>query len=458
MWKTNNYLTLHNVNWSSYVFKIILAGILSASLGFVLVNFSAKVLAMVFSFFISLVFFIKPKNFLLGYLIISPILEQLIPYFGFDISGLRLGPQIVIRGGLTVLLMFYLIANYKDISSIQIIKPIFAILALFSITTIIVDMRNSMAFSELAKIFYWLLLLVTIAKMTQNSQMTINKIYQSVTISSIMFLIILFVSQKLGMPRKSFAPHAVAISLCMILNVIVYFIGKQKRPLYLLLAIIICILIVVSISNTYVRTAYSTSALALISLIVLTWIYSKGEEAKRQKLILTVMTLMIIVTVILQVSIHREDFNKRFADLSNLDEKTGSGRLEIWKSSYKTYLNYTIFEKFLGGGMVITYKNQFLGTGEFATHNDYLFILLSGGLLGIALFVWLFIVIVRCLMFSKNDDTTPMIIGWTTVVTYLVASMTNNVQGYPLVMTYFAFLVGGGIGHYQRYKYQTLEE
>ena len=169
------------------------------------------------------------------------------------------------------------------------------------------------------------------------------------------------------------------------------------------------------------------------------------------------MTLIIIVIVILQVSIHRENFNRRFADLSNIDENTGSGRLEIWKSSLKTYLSYTIFEKVLGSGMGIAYKNQ-VGTSEFATHNDYLFILLSGGLLGIALFVWLFILVIRCLMYPKYEDSTPMIIGWSTVVTYLVASMTNNVQGYPLVMTYFAFLVGGGIGHYQRYKYQTLEE
>jgi len=381
--------------------------------------------------------------------------------------NMRLGPQIIIRGGITLFLVFYIIINHEIIFSSPIIKPVFVILVCLTAVTLIADPKNIEGFTELSKIYFWMVLMIVIADMTKNNQISMKRIYQLVTISSIIFLISLFVSQKFGIQTSkgysnwgantgAFAPHAVAISLCMILNVIVYFIGKQKKLSYFLLAIILCSLIVFSILNTYVRTAYLASVIALISLIVLTWNYNKGEGAKRQKLTLVVIFLVMSGIVVFQISTHRENYNKRFTDLSNLDEKYAAGRLEIWKDAIKTYQRYTIFEKILGGGIGISYKNQFLGTGKAGTHNDYIFILLSGGLLGIVLFVWLFIVIIRCLKCSKYGDRTPIIIGLSTVVTYLVASMTNNVQVYPSVMTYFCFLVGGAIGYYQSQEKKEL--
>ena len=129
-----------------------------------------------------------------------------------------------------------------------------------------------------------------------------------------------------------------------------------------------------------------------------------------------------------------------------LDEQTmGSSRLRIFQDALEVYADFPIPQKAIGGGIVA----ETLPSWGHDAHNDYLNVLLTGGLVGLLLHLWIFISLWRQVKSTVQDDYFPLIVSYCTIVIYAVGAMTYAVREYPNVMTYFSFLVGGALGYYQ---------
>jgi O-antigen ligase len=175
------------------------------------------------------------------------------------------------------------------------------------------------------------------------------------------------------------------------------------------------------------------------------WIYEKGEHSKRQKAVLCLALVITIGIVALYVSTHATSITQRFSDFSN-PARAGSGRLLIYKAAIASYQEYSIFGKLFGQGLgaAISY---YPGT-RISTHNDYISILLSGGLMGLVLYFFVFIELWRQVKSTAQNSHLPFVIAGTTIATYLVAAISDNVMQFVSPMTYFGFLIGGAMGYY----------
>lgn len=117
------------------------------------------------------------------------------------------------------------------------------------------------------------------------------------------------------------------------------------------------------------------------------------------------------------------------------------------RSALRTYKGYSMPMKILGSGIGAAYMYY----GKFrATHNDYIYVLLSGGLVGTVLYFWLLLELWKQTKPTGHSNHLPFIIASSTIVAYLIASMTSNVLASVPEMTYFSFIVGGAAGYYQR--------
>ncbi len=83
--------------------KILILIILGAVSGYSVVHFSFQSLLVFGSGLLLIAFVISPAKFLLFYLAVIPLIDQLIPLFASGESEVKIGPHIIIRGGLIIL-------------------------------------------------------------------------------------------------------------------------------------------------------------------------------------------------------------------------------------------------------------------------------------------------------------------------------------------------------------------
>ena len=403
-----------------------------------------------------LIFPISPANFLLAYLIGLSFLDLLIPFFTGQLLGLQFGPQILFRGGLIVLLVYYWLINQRNPLAFKPALPMFILLAMLALSTLSSGVNVQGGLISLAKIGYWMFLLLTVADMVAHGKMKLNTIYRCVMISTLGFMLVVLASPILGIDLGSFygtgdvrgpySPHSLALCLCMGLIVVLTLCVQQQNRFFLMLLLLSGVAMAISIARTYARIGY-TSLIASLSIFVLMfWSYRKRQASLRRHKLILGLALIIIVGVLGLYSLaYSEEFAERISDLSDT-QTAGSGRIRIYEAALKRYADFSVFKQVFGGGIGAT-----LGLlEEFVPHNDYLYILLSGGLLGIALYLWLFILLWKQLKSTARGAYLPLIIAGSVIGIYLVATMTNGVIEYMSVMTFFSFLVGGAMGHYAR--------
>jgi O-antigen ligase len=440
----------------SNISKGIIVIVLGTLLGATLVNCSNQALVMTGAGVLLFAFLIQPAKLLLGYLVALPIIDQLIPFFTSRLLGLqRFGPQILFRGGLTVLFIFYWLINQRNPFSFKVAVPMFVLLLLLAVTTIASGVEIQSGLVSLAKLAFWMFLLLIVADMVAQQEIELRVVYRCVIISVLIFAASLLISQLffgarhvhygVGEFSGVFGGHNLALCLCMGLIVLLASAITQQSRLLMLLLFLLCSLTVVSILRTYVRTAYAASATVFLTFSLMFWIYEKGEHSKRQKAVLCLALVITIGIVALYVSTHATSITQRFSDFSN-PARAGSGRLLIYKAAIASYQEYSIFGKLFGQGLgaAISY---YPGT-RISTHNDYISILLSGGLMGIVLYFFVFIELWRQVKSTAQNSHLPFVIAGTTIATYLVAAISDNVMQFVSPMTYFGFLIGGAMGYY----------
>jgi len=452
---------------ASRIYEGIIAVTLGALLGLALVYFRVQALVVIGAGVLLLIFPIQPEKFLLGYLVVMPLIDQLAPFFTGKLFGLRFGPQILFRGGVTVLLIYYWLIKQRDLLVFKVARPMFILLSLLALMTLSSGIMVQLGLVNLAKLAFWMLLLLTVADMVTQKKIKLRIIYRCMMFSVLIFIASLLISEFWGIEVEGyrgynvgevtgvFGPHSVVLCLSMGLVVVLALVTKQQNKLSVLLLWLFSVMIVISIGRTYVRTGYTAFISALFTLNFMFWRYGKHESSQQQKLILGATFTIIIGAITLYTLTHIEPLKERFSDFFDY-QRAGSGRFVMYKAALKTYADYPIFKKIFGGGLGADFA--YYPGRNLATHNDYLSLLLSGGLVGISLYLWLFMSLWKQIKSSGGNTSLPLIIASCAIVIYLVAAVTNNVMTYMSVMTNFSFLVGGAIGYVSKEERDIIHE
>ncbi len=425
--------------------------------GIAVVNMTSMpvhILAVIGAGFMLLLFPISPARFLLAYLIGLPFLDSVIPFFTIDLSGVQFGPQILLRGGLIILLVIYWLISRRNPFELKSTIPMFILLVLLSLSTLAGGERTQMGLITLAKHAYWMFLLPTIADMVKHKQMKLETIYICIVVSTLGFIFVVVASPFLGMDLGSFygvgdargpyGPHSLALCLCMGFIVIQALCLEQHSRFNLSVLLLTGAAIVISVARTYARTGYTSLSTSLIVFTLLIWIYGKREINLRRQRPVMLLTFFLIIGVIgLYCIINSNALMERLRDFSSMDT-AGAGRTLIYKAAIEKYADFSILRIMFGGGLGSTLSLM----GIYVPHNDYLVLLLAGGLIGLFLYLWVLIGLWRELRAAAKDVYLPYIIAVSAMAVFIVATMTNPVIGYMSVMTYFCFLVGGAMGYY----------
>jgi len=453
---------IDSYKWHAFI-SMIFRGIgictLGMSLGSVVFNMTHLPIQMLIAIsagLLLLIFPIAPAGFLLTYLVGLPFLDSLIPFFTTELSGLRFGPQILFRGGLIVLLAYYWLINQRNPLAFRPTVPMVLLLLLLALSTLASGIRTQLGLVTLVKHVYWMLLLLTVADMVAQGSMKLETIYRCVIISTLCFMVIVVTAPFIGIDRGSFygigdargpyAPHSLALCLCLGFLVALALCSTQKNRFFMLILLLFCVAIAISIARTYVRTGYMSFFTSLSIFTLFVWRYGEREaNLRRYRMFLTLSFIIIIGAFVVYGFTHPEAFRERISDLSGI-ETAGSGRTIIYKAALQRYADFSMFGQVFGGGLGATHSLL----GSKVPHNDYLVILLAGGPVGLALHLWLLVSLWRQIKSTARATYLPLIVANSAMATFAVGTMTNPVIGYMSVMTCFGFLVGGAMGHYAR--------
>ncbi len=405
-----------------------------------------------------LIFPIAPAGFLLAYLVGLPFLDALIPFFTTELSGLRFGPQILFRGGLIVLLVYYWLVNHRNPLAFRPAFPMILLLLLLGFSTLASGIRTQLGLITLAKHAYWMLLLLTVADMVSQGNMKLETIYRFVIISTLFLMVVVVTAPFIGIDRGSnygvgdargpYGSHSLALCLCLGFIVALAICPIQKNWFFLSILLLFCVAAAISIARTYARTGYLSFFTSLLVFTLFVWRYGKREIIlRRYRALLSLIFIVIIGTFCVYSLTHAEAFKERNRDLSSI-KTAGSGRTMLYRKALEKYSDSSVYKQALGRGLGDMY---FLMRSELQVpHNDYLVILLAGGLVGLALHFWLLVGLWRQIKLTARITYLPLIIAGSAMAMFVVGTMTNPVIGYMSVMTYFSFLVGGAMGHYAR--------
>jgi hypothetical protein len=328
---------------------------LGLSLGIAVFNMEhlpAQTLVAISAGLLLLIFPIAPASFLLVYLVSLPFLDALIPFFTVDKSGLRFGPQILLRGGLTVLLAYYWLVNKRSPLTIRPAVPMLLLLLLLALSTIASGIGLQVGFITLAKHMYWMLLLLTVTDMVAQGNMKLETIYRCVIISTLCFMAIVVAAPFVGIDLGSFydvgdargpyGPHGLALCLSQGFIVALALCSAQKSRFFLSILLLFCVAAAICIARTYVRTGYLSFFASSFIFTLSVWRYGRRETILlRYRTLLSLLFIIIIGSLCVYGLTHAEAFKERNSDLSSI-ETAGSGRTIIYRMALKKYLDSSV--------------------------------------------------------------------------------------------------------------------
>jgi O-antigen ligase len=155
---------------------------------------------------------------------------------------------------------------------------------------------------------------------------------------------------------------------------IVYIMGIKESK-YLFLTTALLFVSIFCLYKSYTRTA-------LVGWAVF-WFVCLWNDKK--KLIFFLLLLIGIFTLIAPNALEKVFFKKKDGDIDlNI---ASSGRLEIWQHNLKIFLDSDLSNKLMGRGIDIMKVDMKMDTDIWDSHNDYLELLISGGVIGLLIYL-----------------------------------------------------------------------
>lgn len=138
-------------------------------------------------------------------------------------------------------------------------------------------------------------------------------------------------------------------------------------------------------------------------------------------------SILIILMLFFLSYILKDKINSGLNRLLNLVNDGGSGRTLIYKKIIKEYTNSPTIKKIFGYG----YNRVIEITGGYSAHNDFLEILYSGGIIGLALYLGiLFELFLVCKKLKKINKSKAVILE-SSLILFVTASCFTNVVFLP---------------------------
>jgi len=205
--------------------------------------------------------------------------------------------------------------------------------------------------------------------------------------------------------------------------------GKRKFIYF------ICIMAMMALFNlyrTYVRTVY-------LGLITMFFFYLLGSKKY--------LVLIIGAIMSLSIGLFSADFSKIMYDIieplqgKRSIEWLGSGRIAIWLESIKDFSTLPVERYFLGSGL--GNENISGGLKGFgSSHNDFLSILNSLGIIGLGTYLGIYLVIIRDIMRSTIEKKTKNIYFGYFVAVIVMDFVSNSYVSRFELSQYFFFIMG----------------
>ena len=208
------------------------------------------------------------------------------------------------------------------------------------------------------------------------------------------------------------------------------FLLKNKRSKYLFL-IIGFILVLIS----FKRSALIYSVLVLFMSIYYDFIKSKSLNLFGGIL----LSLFIIAAGVLAFNyIDKKTDNFISNRIISMQSDEGSGRLEIYKIVWKKFESKSIEEKLIGSGQnsVVAANTTVEGVG-LSAHNDFLEVLFDFGVIGLFIYLYIILLLIRRLIYLKHIDDRCFQANYAAFLIFIVMSLVSHLVIYP---TFFAYL------------------
>lgn len=140
--------------------------------------------------------------------------------------------------------------------------------------------------------------------------------------------------------------------------------------------------------KTYARTAYIGLFLFIL--------FSLLGYSKR-------IFVLFIAFVLMFVALNYASVEELFTRTKDADiETASSGRTRIWEHNIQLFLKSSFENKMLGEGLGVKTKAVFGQEDEiWSSHNDYLHLLMQGGLIGLVLYLVIHLILIKDIIFAK---------------------------------------------------------
>ena len=213
----------------------------------------------------------------------------------------------------------------------------------------------------------------------------------------------------------AYSQHSVCCGSCLLLVLILlYYKGRHASITQILLMLPASVAILDSGARTF-----------LLSLVVI-WLVFYRDFVKSQstRILLFPAALIVLVYAFLNSGMMDKFINTSANVYISEDTMTAmsSGRLDFWKLDLEAYQDLGFFPKLLGMGFDYVYKINQEGYGmRIWAHNDIINLLLSAGLVGLALYLGVF-----ASLFKKIIRTRYNVFGKILLILYITFPMLFN--------------------------------
>jgi hypothetical protein len=230
--------------------------------------------------------------------------------------------------------------------------------------------------------------------------------------------------------------------VCLLVAPLTFYYIKSKNwnRIYLLLIITSIILVLIGIKRTAIIT------------LILGFLYYSFNNPRQKKIIkyLFALCFLLFITSPLYWTTFEERFKKRQQsgafDIEQMDEK--ESRFTEIRLVYQDFIKRNISSVFFGAEML---NDQQYFASIRMLHTDYMLMLAGGGIVGIFLFLYIYLVILRELNMSKKiiykqlHTNEHIIIGKTLIISALLLSIAGTLHSIEIrgqILMYLGAILG----------------
>jgi O-antigen ligase len=181
--------------------------------------------------------------------------------------------------------------------------------------------------------------------------------------------------------------------------------------------------------NTHTRTA-------MFGFILFWIIYFLGQK-KRNFVIFLLMLISVFylyqdkVEVILWKTPEQRDLNR-----------ATSGRISLWQKNLSNFSNYSVEQKLFGGNPIGNNQNTTTYKKELKVHSDYLALLLKTGIMGLLLYLAIYVALLKDIYKSRLAKDKKYVFYGVAIAVMLMNFVSNAYVHRPELSQFFWFIMG----------------